>query len=69
MLSNDSVPTVTYSVWRLNMDEYCIWHLVKYGGHYVDRPTMAPDTESRLFQFSRESLEGVESVISIPNDG
>ena len=35
-----------YWVWRVNVYEYCIWHilwhLVKYGGHQDDRPTMAP---------------------------
>ena len=35
-----------FGVWRLDVDKYCIWHilwhLVKYGGHYGDRPTMAP---------------------------
>ena len=35
-----------YGVWRLYVDKYCIWHilwhLVKYGGHYGDRPTMVP---------------------------
>ena len=39
-----SVVTI-WAVWRLNMDKYCtwhiLWHLVKYGGHYGNRPTMA----------------------------